>query len=162
MKFPPKWNYDKKNHQEVAPRSLYSSLLPVQLISVNRPISQIPQCIRYVSHNASFCNRNVHVCTFLLQNGALWDMGPVHCGICATGLIDRRDKLQYTNFLSRKLQNVSHLPQGLRPQCVVYWLSFIKSMYGDSLSSRTCVISHTYMPVWCHMTVWLINGTFSG
>ena len=26
------------------------------------------------------------MCTFLLQNGALWDMGLVHCGICVTGL----------------------------------------------------------------------------
>ena len=26
------------------------------------------------------------MCKFLLQNGALWDMGQVHCGICATGL----------------------------------------------------------------------------
>ena len=70
-----------------------------------RPISQIPQCISVISHNAPFCNRNVHtcghfcykmehcgkwdwcVCTFLLQNGGLWDMGlPVHCGICVTGL----------------------------------------------------------------------------
>ena len=25
------------------------------------------------------------MCTFLLQNGAWWDMGLVHCGICATG-----------------------------------------------------------------------------
>ena len=25
------------------------------------------------------------MCTFLLQNGALWDMGLVHCGIFATG-----------------------------------------------------------------------------
>ena len=26
------------------------------------------------------------MCTFLLQNGALWDMELVHCGICATDL----------------------------------------------------------------------------
>ena len=26
----------------------------------NRPISQIPQCIRQMSHNAPFCDRNVH------------------------------------------------------------------------------------------------------
>ena len=31
----------------------------------NRPISQIPQCIRPISHNAPFCNR-------MLQNVALW------------------------------------------------------------------------------------------
>ena len=28
----------------------------------NRPISQIPQCIHSISHNAPFCNRNVHMC----------------------------------------------------------------------------------------------------
>ena len=28
----------------------------------NRPISQIPQCIRQIPHNAPFCNRNVHMC----------------------------------------------------------------------------------------------------
>ena len=29
-----------------------------------------------------------NTCSFLLQNGALWDMVLVHCGICATGLLD--------------------------------------------------------------------------
>ena len=52
----------------------------------SRTISQIPRFIRQISHNALFCNRNVHTCTFLLQNGALWDMGLVNCGIWATGL----------------------------------------------------------------------------
>ena len=28
----------------------------------------------------------VHMCRFVLQNGALWDMELVRCGICATGL----------------------------------------------------------------------------
>ena len=37
-----------------------------------------------VSHNALFCNRNV--CTFLLQNGALWDICFIRCGICDIGL----------------------------------------------------------------------------
>ena len=31
-------------------------------VLLNRPISQIPQCIRQISHNATFCNRNVHMC----------------------------------------------------------------------------------------------------
>ena len=26
-----------------------------------RPSSQITQCIREISHNAAFCNRNVHI-----------------------------------------------------------------------------------------------------
>ena len=54
----------------------------------NRAISQIPQCIRQISHNAPycnapFCNRNVHT---LLQNGALWDICLMHCGVFEMGL----------------------------------------------------------------------------
>ena len=48
---------------------------------LNRPISQIPECTCAISHNATFCNRNVHVCTFLLQNDALLDMAQMHCGM---------------------------------------------------------------------------------
>ena len=44
-------------------------------------ITQIPQCIRQITHNAPFSN------IFLWQNGALWDMGLVHFGICAMGLL---------------------------------------------------------------------------
>ena len=33
---------------------------------------------------------HAHVCTFLLQNGALWDMGLVHCGICSTTLLEKQ------------------------------------------------------------------------
>ena len=36
-----------------------------------------------ISHNAPFCNRNVHTCAhFCYKNVALWDMAQVHCGIC--------------------------------------------------------------------------------
>ena len=34
-----------------------------------------------------FVTNNMHTCTFMLQNYALWDMGLVHCGVCATGLL---------------------------------------------------------------------------
>ena len=44
-------------------------------------ISQIPQCIRQITHNAPFSK------IFLLQNGALWYRGLVHCGICTMGLL---------------------------------------------------------------------------
>ena len=57
------------------------------VMSSIRPVQQIPQCTSPMSHNAPFCNRNVHVCTFLLQNGALWDIYLMHCGICETGLL---------------------------------------------------------------------------
>ena len=37
----------------------------------------------------------IYVWSFLLQNGALWDMGLVHCGVCATGLFG---KMRWTNL----------------------------------------------------------------
>ena len=45
----------------------------------NKPILQIPQCIRRIYHNASFCNRNVHIsvtkwCIVGNGTGALWDL----------------------------------------------------------------------------------------
>ena len=40
----------------------------------NRPISQIPQCIWQISHNAPFWNRNVHTCAHFCYK-------MVHCGI---------------------------------------------------------------------------------
>ena len=39
----------------------------------NSTMHQTNACI-----TASFCYTNAHVCTFLLQNGVLWDMGQVH------------------------------------------------------------------------------------
>ena len=44
------------------------------------------------SHNASSKYPTMHhfvkeMCTFLLQNGALWDICRMYCGICATDLI---------------------------------------------------------------------------
>ena len=42
-------------------------------LAVYRHVAQIPQCTGSISHNVPFCNRNVHVCTFLLQNYAFWD-----------------------------------------------------------------------------------------
>ena len=41
---------------------------------IYKPISQIPQCNRWISHNAPFCNTNVHISHFCYKM--------VHCGIC--------------------------------------------------------------------------------
>ena len=43
--------------------------------TLNRYISQIPQCTSSTSHNAAQNNKNVHMCagTFLLWSGALMD-----------------------------------------------------------------------------------------
>ena len=57
-------------------RATYDSyIFLVRFYHYNRPISQIPPCIRWISHNTWSGSRNKHTCTFLLQNGALWDMG---------------------------------------------------------------------------------------
>ena len=48
-----------------------------------------PQSAHSTSHNAPLCNRNIyiHTCTFLLRNGALWDICLMHCGICEIPLV---------------------------------------------------------------------------
>ena len=58
--------------------------------AVCRTISQIPLCNWQISHNAPFCNRNVHTCTFLSQN--------VHCGIwdrCIAGFVQQSNLLNH-------------------------------------------------------------------
>ena len=60
------------------------------------------------AHFLSFC---VHMCTFLLQNGALWDMGLVHFGICATGLlymVDTKMAPQNTSY-SRETTKITYI-----------------------------------------------------
>ena len=54
---------------------------------IDKLVAQILQCTSPISHNAPFCNRNVHMCTFLLQNGALWDICLMHCKSCEMGLL---------------------------------------------------------------------------
>ena len=39
----------------------------------------------------------IEICTFLLQNGALWDMGLGHCGICEISLFT--DSLSHNKFI---------------------------------------------------------------
>ena len=59
-------------------------------LQVNRTISQnpamhqtnIPQC-------TTLWQKYAHMCTFLLQCGALWDMRLVHCGICEIGILEQ-------------------------------------------------------------------------
>ena len=53
------------------------------LFQHNRPISQIPQRICAISHNAAFCNRNVHMCAHFCYK-------MLHCGIsvwCILGFV---------------------------------------------------------------------------
>ena len=70
----------------------------------DRPISQIPQCIRQMSHNAPFCNRIVqHICTFLLRNDALWDMRLGHRGFAQQVYCLILSSVWCTNIYTRKI-----------------------------------------------------------
>ena len=59
----------------------------VMMTDNSRSVTQIPQCTSLISHNAPFCNRNVHVCTLLLQNGVLCDICVMHRRIFEMGLL---------------------------------------------------------------------------
>ena len=78
-----------------------------------RPISQIPQCIRQISHNASFCNRNVHM-AMPFENGDFWQTCP-HLRrqnkyfwivrFLATGIIFKRNSWVTTRIKIKILSN---------------------------------------------------------
>ena len=85
-----------------------------------------PGDVSYKSHNALDKYPIMHhfvieMCTFLLQNCALWDMGLEHCGICATGLSPgihfKENLMEFQTFswrtciLKMLSQNVSHFVQ---------------------------------------------------
>ena len=84
-----------------------SAMIPYCIQHMYRPISQTPLCISPIFHNAPFCNRNVHISVFKI---ALWDTGLVHCGICATGLLQSRITLIFNftkdNLNSKKIARV--------------------------------------------------------
>ena len=56
----------------------------------NKPVT-IPQYTSHISHNAPFCNRNVHICAHfcykMVYCGNLWDGCIMHCGISEKGLL---------------------------------------------------------------------------
>ena len=62
-------------------KDIVSTLLSLLLMKWTRwfavEVSQIPQCIRQISHNAPFCKRNVHKCAHFCYK-------MVHCGIHGT------------------------------------------------------------------------------
>ena len=74
-----------------------------------------------ISHKIPFYKRNVHVCTFLSQNGTLWDICLMHRGICEMGLPDHgRPNLQLTMF---QTINISFKGNSLELICHVWpWL----------------------------------------
>ena len=48
------------------------NIRPNQLIVSDGPISHILQCIRQISHNALFCNRNMYFC-YKMEHCGIWN-----------------------------------------------------------------------------------------
>ena len=57
-------------------------------IIINWPVAQIPQCTSLILIMHHFGTEMWHLCTFLLQNGALWDICFNHCGIYEMGELE--------------------------------------------------------------------------
>ena len=71
----------------------------------NRPISQIPKCIRQISHNALFCNRNMHRCAHFCYK-------MVPCGIwdwCIVGFVWQVCCSNVKEFLLNIQLSASHI-----------------------------------------------------
>ena len=74
---------EKHSLSSCPPKNVLTNLVCHKRVPVNRFISQIPECICVTSHNAPFCNRNVHICAHFC-----YEM--VHCGIfvwCIVGFV---------------------------------------------------------------------------
>ena len=68
--------------------------LPEQMMARFTEAYMVPQASIDPSHKSNNASDKyttmhhfAHMCTFLLQNGALWDMELGHCGISGTGLL---------------------------------------------------------------------------
>ena len=71
--------YGTLGHKELIQKNRQNTARQNILWTQNRSISQVSQCIRQMSHNAPFCNRNVHIsvtkwCIVGYGTGALWDL----------------------------------------------------------------------------------------
>ena len=71
------------------------------------PVAHAPPCASPISKNAPFCNRNVHVCTFLLQNVALWDTCPMHCRWSLYGCLLHFEMRQSANQFSQSENGIN-------------------------------------------------------
>ena len=94
IKVPPKWRhmqqslvaYDSSTQRcQICGSDSYGNVS--SWLVYNRPVAQIPQCTRPISHDAPFCNRNVHTCAHFCYK-------IVHCGIsvwCIVGFVNYGD-----------------------------------------------------------------------
>ena len=88
-----------------------SVLTPRHMMYCYRSVTQIPQCTGPTSINAPFCDRNV--CTFLLQNVALWYICLMHCGIYGMSLLGHHP---YWHSYNHRGDSDSHRINTLRPR----------------------------------------------
>ena len=82
----------KKNQQKVSgppPKLAASDLWEFPTLPTMHQ-SHIPQC-------TILGQKCAHVCTFLLQNDAFWDICPMHCWICEIGQFIKPNKRQNVN-----------------------------------------------------------------
>ena len=90
-------------------------------------------------HNAPFCSRNVHVYTLLLQNGALWDICLMHCGICDMGLLSSAN----VNHGVNKSDLHNAMAAIVDPFTCVYQAGLSASMwYIQCISNRDIAVMH--------------------
>ena len=68
----------------------------IHFCDLNRPMSQISQCIRQISHNTTFCNRNVHTYAHVCYK-------IVHCGIWYLCIVVFMRPVSYVLFLCTRL-----------------------------------------------------------
>ena len=114
-------------------------------------ISQIPQCIRQISRNASFCNRDVHTCAHICYQ-------MVHCGIwdwCIEGfmqLVGRQMERQAACKHHGLVSSGFKPPLFFQPYFVL-WLLIHSVRNAVQLVPR---IMHTIL-YWC-IFMWLDSG----
>ena len=72
--------------------NIIGDILSTSYLVMNKSLAKIPQCVRQISHNAQFCNRNVHICAHfcykMVHRGVfVWcTVGFVRWVYCQTGV----------------------------------------------------------------------------
>ena len=114
--------------------------------------SHIPQYNSSMSHNAPFCNRNVHVCTFLLQNEALWDLWDYSIALLGNGLDRLSKKGLQAKFHSRfAWGGLRFFTNCHRRQFILFPVLFL-----SSLPLNNHQLLNVYS-VWLHGAIWYWN-----
>ena len=88
-------------------------------------------------------------CTFLFQNGAFWDIGQVHCGICETDLLSQ---VQSNTFITWSFffQTIHNIRPIACPRGGGMGVSFMNAWYVLYLLPLACCL-------WCHIVITGLN-----